>query len=356
GVVVGVVGMGVGRAGSARAPAVLILVGSAVAAPIDTVRLLSGADPLDGAPIVSRHIDHPDHDRARAWIVDQLAALDGFEVTFTPFDADRDLANVVARRAGTDDALPELVVGAHYDTTGAFTDGWVPATDPAPGADDDASGCAAVLALAERLNAGSFRHPVRLVWFDAEEEGLLGSVALAQQLADEGVVIDAMIQLDPVGYSPGGFDGGAPLLWITYDDRWPELADGLAARADGTGLDGTAIDRALIGGDTRSDHAPFWDHGFPAVHLASFPQPPTYHTVDDTIANVDPAFLDAVTAVLIDEVVARAVPVDAVDDPPPGCGCSGAGGAGGPEAAGWVLCAIAARTVRRRLSRRFDPR
>ena len=73
---------------------------------------------------------------------------------------------------------------AHLDSTAAQSLPYDEATDPAPGADDDASGVAAVLALAEGFAALAATSPpartLRFVLFNAEEEGLVGSRAYAR--------------------------------------------------------------------------------------------------------------------------------------------------------------------------------
>ena len=66
-------------------------------------------------------------------------------------------------------------MGAHYD-----------GPPQSPGADDNATGLAVLLELAHRWQAEPIRRPVWLVAFDQEEEGLLGSRALASQLREIG--------------------------------------------------------------------------------------------------------------------------------------------------------------------------
>ncbi len=311
-----------------------------------TARALSGADPLpDGTQLASRHVAHPDHLLARAWLVSELQAIDGLTVTEAPFDAlgRDDLANVVAELEGADPFLPWLVVGAHLDSTASLDAAWDPALDPAPGADDDASGCAAVLELARLLAERPLHHPVRFVLFDAEEEGLLGSHAYASEMRDDGQAVRLMLSLDPIGFDPGG----AGWLWTTFDPRWSADALRLEALAAeiGSPLEVNAVDATLIGGDRRSDHAPFWDAGYPALHVASFPQPPTYHTMDDEITNVDPGFLRDTTALV--EALLREVGVEATE-PAPATGCAHAPSGG---LVGALLAVAWARKRRSPLSR-----
>ena len=118
--------------------------------------------------------------------------------------AGRPLDNVEATLAGS--GLPGAVlVTAHLDSTAARDPGYQPATDPAPGADDDGSGIASVLAAARAVLAlvdahAVPRREVRFVLFNAEEQGLVGSRAYARDQAALGADIVAVLQLDMIGY------------------------------------------------------------------------------------------------------------------------------------------------------------
>lgn len=300
-----------------------------------TIRTLSGDIPAADGPILSRDIHHPDILRAGAWLQDRLQAIDGLAVRPEPFAITGEgtlagpLYNIIADLPGPEGA-PYIVVGAHYDSIASLDPGWTdPAADPAPGAEDDASGDAAILAIAEALAAWEpgYQHPIRFVLFSAEEEGLLGSQAHVEGLTDE---VAAMIELDSIGTNAGA----SGLLWYTYDDQSADLADqfGVFAATTGTPLVPNAVDADLIGGDARSDHWPFWEAGIPALHLASFPLSPDYHTMGDLADTVDPVYTRDVAALTGAWVADLAGPNEAVAEPDPrGCGCEGA--AGSPLAA-----------------------
>ncbi len=117
--------------------------------------------------------------------------------------------NVVAMLAGTDPALRGewVVVGAHFDHLGRSTEG---ALDPEAGtairngADDNASGTAAVMELARIFKAGPTRRSLMFVNFSAEEEGLLGSQDFVEHAPIALDSIDAMINFDMVGRLKNG--------------------------------------------------------------------------------------------------------------------------------------------------------
>ena len=117
----------------------------------------------------------------------------------------RRLDNVEAELAGT--GLDGVVlVTAHLDSTAARQPGYRPALDPAPGADDDASGTAAVLAAADAIAAldaalGTPRRTVRFVLFNAEEHGLVGQPGLrAGPGRPRTRRSSAVLQMDMIGY------------------------------------------------------------------------------------------------------------------------------------------------------------
>ena len=88
-------------------------------------------------------------------------------------------------------------------TTAGRPRAYDPATDPAPGADDDGSGAAAVLAAAqclrELLDAGNTpTRTMRFVLFNAEEQGLVGSKVYARAAAAAGDRIAGVLQMDMI--------------------------------------------------------------------------------------------------------------------------------------------------------------
>ncbi len=128
---------------------------------------------------------------ARAWIGQQFAAR--MDTTFEQifFYSNTQQANVIARKYGTDPSLPRLVVGAHYDDR--------PFTGPAPGADDNASGVALLLSLADLLSRVQLERTVELVAFAAEEPGLVGSTQYANRLQNLNDTLFLYVNADMIG-------------------------------------------------------------------------------------------------------------------------------------------------------------
>jgi len=164
--------------------------------------------------------------------------------------------NVVARWAASvppDQRLPgAIVVGAHYDALG----------DASPGADDNASGTAALLHVARSLSdeKAALRRDIVFVAFSGEEQGAAGARAFVRHppggLAAKDFV--AMIDLDMVGRMR---DGSLQVFGSDTAAQWPDLLSGACDEAH--------VDcvRATGGGLGGSDQAPFYEAHVPVLQL-----------------------------------------------------------------------------------------
>ncbi|MBA3512898.1 MAG: M20/M25/M40 family metallo-hydrolase [Pyrinomonadaceae bacterium] len=113
------------------------------------------------------------------------------------------ITNVVATLKGTQPESENriYVVSGHYDSMcGSPTDGKC----DAPGANDDASGTAAVLEMARVMAKYKFDATVVFMAVAGEEQSLLGSTYFAEQAKQKGVLIEAMFTNDIVGNTLGG--------------------------------------------------------------------------------------------------------------------------------------------------------
>ncbi|KAK4048092.1 hypothetical protein OIV83_004962 [Microbotryomycetes sp. JL201] len=93
-----------------------------------------------------------------------------------------------------------IVVGAHFDSRGSF------GYPTAPGADDDGTGTAVVLAIARSIyeHRLTFSRKVVLALFAGEEQGLLGSAWYAKKLKQDKEDVAFMLQIDMIGYRAAG--------------------------------------------------------------------------------------------------------------------------------------------------------
>lgn len=191
--------------------------------------------------------------------------------------------NLLGRIDGRERGDRWLVLSAHYDHLGTR------GGQMFPGADDNASGVAAVLAMADYFVKHPPRHGIVLALFDGEEAGLAGA---RQFVADPPVPLASVrlnLNLDMVSRSSDGE------LFVVGTWQYPTLkswVDPLRAHAPILLLYGH--DRPRPFGDPddwghASDHGPFHDAGVPFLYLG-VPDHPDYHRPTDTYAAIDPAF------------------------------------------------------------------
>jgi hypothetical protein len=198
--------------------------------------------------------------------------------------------NVIGVLSGRDSTLADqaIVVGAHYDHLGRGGEGSL-APDQVgtihPGADDNASGTAAVMGLA-RAFAGAGGSPRTLVFvaFAGEEMGLLGSSHYVRQPAVPLARTVLMLNLDMVGRLRDG------KLYVAGVDSGQGLRE-IVTAAGGAGLD------LQLRGDpyAPSDHTAFYGAGVPVIFLFTGAHA-DYHRPSDTWEKLNPMGLETVTA------------------------------------------------------------
>jgi Zn-dependent M28 family amino/carboxypeptidase len=182
--------------------------------------------------------------------------------------------NVVGVVRGRNPKLAPLVVGAHYDHWGWGGEGSLyRGKDSAihNGADDNASGVAAVLELAYRLQRAKPKRSVVVVAFSGEEQGLWGSNDLAKKMAALPVKPAAMINMDMVGRL--GSTRQLALYGVGTSPAWPEAL----AAAGASEKFRLKIDSSGVG---PSDHTSFYLTDVPVLHLFTG-QHADYHQPSD---------------------------------------------------------------------------
>ena len=192
--------------------------------------------------------------------------------------------NIYAILEATEENDEYIVLGAHYDT--------VP---NCPGADDNASGIALVMAVALSMKGKVNRsRNFIFVLFDQEEIGLIGSNAFAQKLINDDFNIHSMHNFDTLGWDGDG--DRAVELGYPYSGA-VEL---YRAAADSTGLD-IPIQPT---DDLLGDHRPFIEKGLRAVGIfeewVNGDRTPYIHQPTDTYETVDFDYLLSTTLLAIE--------------------------------------------------------
>lgn len=253
---------------------------------------------------------------AREWIADQFAAIGlepaGTEGFLHPYSVKEhfsfsrwlrgrnatipgveNAANVLGLLPGTVPGLKPLVITAHYDHLGMHGETIF------YGADDNASGVAAMLELARFLKAQPLQHPVLFIALDSEEKGLQGAVALfrTELLTPEQLSFNINIDMlsrdtNQLLFAVGTYHH--PWLLPLLDELQPQSAVKLLAAHDRPWyLAGNTQDWTL-----SSDHGVFHQAGVPFIYFGVADHA-DYHTPEDTADKVDVMFYHQVVETVL---------------------------------------------------------
>jgi hypothetical protein len=241
---------------------------------------------------------HPENlDRAAAYIRAELQRARGV-VSEQPYEVNGKTYRNVIASFGPETA-ERIVVGAHYDTAG-----------PLPGADDNASGVAGLLELAQLLSSQQLPMRVELVAFTLEEPPYfrtahMGSAIHAASLRKQGVNVRVMISLEMIGYfsdQPESQKFPASFLGAFYPSRGNfigvvgTLGEGLLVRRVKKAMRGASplpvysINApSSVPGVDFSDQLNYWNAGYDAVMITdtAFFRNQNYHTAYDTPEKLD---------------------------------------------------------------------
>jgi len=260
----------------------------------DYVRVLSGK-------IGERHAGKPSALQAAELFVESTLGPSniGYPVQRRTYQArGEQYANLEAVLPGRDLSDEVVVIGAHYDSAPG-----------SPGADDNASGVAVLLALAERFAGKPQQRTIRWVaftneeppWFQTED---MGSLRYARELKREGVDVAAMLALESLGYfrDEAGSQQYPPPLSKLYPDtaNFVGIVGNLANRSLVKFVHGVMsasgripVEKGafpeLVPGVGWSDHWSFWQAGYPAVMVTDTApyRNPHYHANSDRPDTLD---------------------------------------------------------------------
>lgn len=203
--------------------------------------------------------------------------------------------NIGAVLPGSDPELKDeiIILSAHYDHLG------VRGGKIFAGADDNASGVAMLLEVAERLakEKRAPRRTIAFVAFDLEERMLFGSQWFAAHMPWPQEKLKLFLTADMIGRSLGDLD--LPTVFVLGSEYAPELKTILNEVGEPQGLEVARLGIDLIG--TRSDYGPFRDRKIPFLFFSTG-QSDVYHTPRDVPETLDYEKLAQVTG-LIEKIV-----------------------------------------------------
>jgi hypothetical protein len=192
---------------------------------------------------------------AGEWIYNTFNEM-GLETSFHNWKYDGfSCRNIVATLPGNNpDLNTQIIMSAHYDCT-----------SDSLGADDDASGVAAVLATAFVMKDISFNHTIKFITFSGEEVGTYGSFCYARDAYQNGDNIYAVINLDMIGYANSTKGGNILRFHCPGRSWWIGEQSQIYAN--------TYHQYTNIIVETRpnyigADHQPFVDYGYDGVWIA----------------------------------------------------------------------------------------
>jgi Zn-dependent M28 family amino/carboxypeptidase len=270
--------------------------------------------------IGERNVWRPTAYAAAAEYIRRVLENAGYAVNEQSFTSgDLSVSNLEAVLPGNGRADESIVVGAHYDSVIGT-----------PGANDNASGVAALLELARLLAGTPLPRSVRFVAFANEEAPFfygdeMGSNRYAGRARARGERIKAMLALETIGYytdQPGSQRYPFPFgLFYPDTGNFIGVVGNLASRrlvrqALAAFRATTAFPSEGVAAPGRmkgvhwSDHWSFWQAGFPAVMVTdtALYRYPHYHSASDTPEKLDYAGLARVTGGLAEVVTALASP------------------------------------------------
>ena len=278
-----------------------VLGGAQSAARIDPARLMADVETLSAPAMEGRRTGTPGNARARAFILERFRALgltpagQTYEQAFSSGDASA--ANLVAMVRGTASADDFLLLTAHYDHLG------VRSGAVHPGADDNASGVAALLQAASYIAAHPLRHTVVFVAFDGEEQGLRGAKHFVASPLVDLKRIRLLLNLDMVSRND------AATIFASGTSYHPELKDVVTRAAEGRTLKvafGHDRPPKEAGGTEdwthQSDQGPFHSAGVRTLYYG-VEDHADYHKPTDTADRIPRAFFAEVAELVIQTLI-----------------------------------------------------
>lgn len=247
----------------------------------------------------SRFLLNENHHDVAIWIGERFGEmgytqteLHGYEHVFSQFGEiwTTTQYNVIAYLPGISNST--VIVGAHYD---AMKWAMESIDDPAPGADDNASGTAGVLELARLFKENNVQpyYTIAFIAFAAEEQKSGptfrdGAQAFADRMVEEGKHVQYMINLDMIANDDIKINGlSVNRAYLDKrNDNW------LFGRIEELSTDYTdlTIFYDVLHNANRTDDLPFFNAGFNTMYFAEYDFSPNYHSETDLVANCEAGF------------------------------------------------------------------
>ena len=256
---------------------------------------------LASPALAGRRVGSPGNAAARAYLENRFQALGlsdfgaGYAQAFSHVPSQASGTNVVGYLTGSESPNSAILISAHFDHIGS-RNGLV-----CPGADDNASGTAAVLQLAAYFKTHPPTHTLIFALFDGEEQGLWGSEAFASQPPIPLSQIELVFNLDMIAQGTGGriFVGGTSL------GSYPEATNTFLRNTVIQGFSASKVEVRpdFETYDAYSDQQPFRARGVPFLFFSVGDDDPNYHTPADTYESIPKVFYWAAVEAILDTLL-----------------------------------------------------
>jgi len=247
----------------------------------------------------SRLYRAPGMANASVWLHDVLQGNGRIQTEYHNFSTTTSygtflLSNVILTIPGVNQSSDEIYyLFAHSDAVQMDDPGkWLTFV---PGADDDGSGCVAVLEAARVLSRYKFHDTIKFAFFQAEEIGLRGSAAYAQTMQARGENVPASIDYDMIGYTTGSPEYGLDLLFNAASADIGLHMMGVNERYD----IGLSISAYQTSSSIPSDIQSFYNRGFPCAMGIETEFSPYYHSTSDLVKYINFSLVQKTTQMAV---------------------------------------------------------
>ena len=216
------------------------------------------------------------------------------------------MRNVVGQITGTASPDDIFIICSHYDSTAGDKLSWC----TAPGADDNGSGTAAVLAAAEILSDYQYNCTIRFIAFCGEEQGLIGSNHYVGTILAANETISGVLNMDMIANNPNPGTNLVNLYkgYNTIVDPTPLINEIINTTVE---YEGIGLEIFLAGNLPNSDHQPFARY-FQSILLIEKNFSPYYHSVNDLLDRLNLTYCANISQITLATVarMARIIPGD----------------------------------------------
>ena len=246
---------------------------------------------IDGELVILERTNKNGNETATKYLVQKLSGFGYQPSVIQCVNNTSNVENVISEISGNTFPEKRIIICAHYDSEGFGEFG--------TGADDNASGCAVVIELARILKSYKPNRTIVFAFWDAEEWGLIGSKCYAKSAKEENKLIEAVINIDMIGYDPNNKNKSKVNIRTTGQnlELWKQIKYLKLLYSINLNLDSINLQQS------GSDMLSFWNNGYNGVSFAEDESNPYYHSEQDKIEHLNFEYLlensKLVTALLI---------------------------------------------------------